>query len=42
MNDLLNIKQASEWASNYTGKSVTTSNIAYLIQYFCHTCINSN
>jgi len=33
MSELLNIKQASEWASSYTGKSVTTSNIAYLIQY---------
>jgi hypothetical protein len=31
--DLLTIKQASDWATNYLGKSVTTSNIAYLIQY---------
>ncbi|MDR0969388.1 MAG: hypothetical protein LBM67_02470 [Lentimicrobiaceae bacterium] len=31
--ELLTIKEASEWASNYTGKNVTTSNIAYLIQY---------
>jgi DNA modification methylase len=31
--ELLNIKQASEWATNYTGKNVTPSNIAYLIQY---------
>jgi hypothetical protein len=30
---LLTIKGASEWASNYIGKNVTTSNIAYLIQY---------
>lgn len=30
---LLNIKEASIWASNYTGKKVTTSNISYLIQY---------
>jgi hypothetical protein len=30
---LLTIKQASEWATNYIGKNVTTSNIAYLIQY---------
>jgi DNA modification methylase len=29
----LNIKEASIWATNYTGKKVTTSNIAYLIQY---------
>jgi len=28
-----NISEASKWATNYTGKSVTTSNIAYLIQY---------
>ncbi|MDR1492499.1 MAG: site-specific DNA-methyltransferase [Planctomycetaceae bacterium] len=30
---LLTIKEASEWASNHIGKNVTTSNIAYLIQY---------
>lgn len=30
---LLTIKQASEWASNYTKKNVTPSNISYLIQY---------
>lgn len=33
MNDLLTLKEASEWASKYLGKNVTTSNIAYLIQY---------
>ena len=33
MNTLLTIKEASKWATDYTGKSVTTSNIAYLIQY---------
>ena len=33
MNGLLNIKDASIWATGYTGKSITTSNIAYLIQY---------
>jgi hypothetical protein len=32
-NDLLSIKEASEWASNYMGKNVTPSNISYLIQY---------
>lgn len=32
-NDLLTIAEASQWASNYLGKQVTTSNIAYLIQY---------
>jgi DNA methylase len=31
--DLLTIKDASEWASNYLKKNVTTSNISYLIQY---------
>jgi hypothetical protein len=33
MHGLLTIKEASEWASGYIGKNVTTSNIAYLIQY---------
>jgi DNA modification methylase len=32
-NDLLNIKEAAEWASKFLGKNVTTSNISYLIQY---------
>lgn len=31
--DLLTIKEASEWASKYLNKNVTTSNISYLIQY---------
>jgi hypothetical protein len=30
---LLTIKEASEWATAYIGKNVTTSNIAYLVQY---------
>ena len=30
---LLTIKEASEWATKYMGKTVTTSNISYLIQY---------
>ncbi|MCZ2126875.1 MAG: site-specific DNA-methyltransferase [Anaerolineales bacterium] len=30
---LLTIKEASEWATQYTQKTVTTSNISYLIQY---------
>ncbi|MDR1758369.1 MAG: hypothetical protein LBR51_05380 [Bacteroidales bacterium] len=33
MTELLTIKEASEWATDYLGKSVTPSNIAYLIQY---------
>ncbi len=33
MQDLLTIKEASEWATNYLKKNVTTSNISYLIQY---------
>lgn len=31
--DLMDIKQASVWASRYLGKNVTTSNITYLLQY---------
>src|SRR4030067_2528612 len=31
--ELLTIKEASEWAAKYLGKTVTTSNISYLIQY---------
>jgi len=31
--DLMDIKQASVWASRYLSKNVTTSNIAYLLQY---------
>ncbi len=33
MSNLLTIKQASEWATKYLKKDVTTSNISYLIQY---------
>lgn len=32
-NKIINIKEASQWASNYTGKKITPSNISYLIQY---------
>ncbi len=31
--ELMTIKQASEWASRYLCRNVTTSNISYLIQY---------
>lgn len=31
--ELLDIKQASVWATEFLGKSVTTSNISYLINY---------
>ncbi|MBI3600610.1 MAG: site-specific DNA-methyltransferase [Nitrospinae bacterium] len=31
--ELLSIKEASNWATEYLGKIVTTSNISYLIQY---------
>ncbi len=31
--ELLSIKEASDWATEYLGKIVTTSNISYLIQY---------
>ena len=30
---IFSIREASEWASQYLGKTVTTSNISYLIQY---------
>lgn len=33
MTELLTIKQASNWASEYLGKKVTPANISYLIQY---------
>jgi DNA modification methylase len=33
MAELLTIKEASQWASEYLDKNVTTSNISYLIQY---------
>lgn len=33
MNEMLSIKAASEWASEYLGKNVTTSNISYLVNY---------
>lgn len=31
--ELMTIKQASKWASEYLGRNVTPSNISYLIQY---------
>ena len=33
MAELLTIKEASDWATDYLKKEVTTSNISYLIQY---------
>ena len=33
MDKLLSIREASEWATKHLGKTVTTSNISYLIQY---------
>ena len=32
-NELLDIKEASKWATKYLGKTVTPSNISYLINY---------
>jgi len=32
-NELLTIKEASEWATAHTNKTVTPSNISYLVQY---------
>ena len=31
--EMLNIKEASKWASDFTGKNITVSNISYLIQH---------
>lgn len=31
--ELLSIKEANEWATNYLHKTVTTSNISYFIQW---------
>lgn len=28
-----NIKEASQWATEYMGKKITSSNISYLVQY---------
>lgn len=42
MSELLTIKEASEWASKFLGKNVTTSNISYLIQYGRITKIGDN
>ena len=33
MPELLTIKQASLWASEYLNKNITAANISYLIQY---------
>jgi hypothetical protein len=33
MTELLSVRQASQWASEYLEKNVTTSNISYLVQY---------
>lgn len=40
--ELLTIKEASEWASKYLNKNVTTANITYLIQYGCIKKIGEN
>ena len=39
--DLITLNEASEWASNYTNKSVSPSNINYLLQYSIIDKINS-
>ncbi|MCK4445638.1 MAG: site-specific DNA-methyltransferase, partial [Candidatus Marinimicrobia bacterium] len=33
MSQLVTIDEASKWATNFTGRDVTVSNISYLIQY---------
>lgn len=35
LQELLTLKEASQWASDYLKKNVTVSNISYLIQYGC-------
>ncbi|MDX9703894.1 MAG: DNA methyltransferase [Candidatus Auribacterota bacterium] len=40
--ELLTIKEASEWASQYLKKNVSVSNISYLIQYGCISKIGNN
>ena len=40
--NILTIKEASDWASKYLGKTVTPSNISYLIQYGRVTKIGDN
>ena len=42
MSEYLSISEASEWASDYLEKNVTTSNISYLIQYGRITKIGEN
>lgn len=42
MAELLTIKEASNWATTYLNKEVTTSNISYLIQYGRITKIGDN
>jgi len=32
-NILMSVKEASNWASEFLGKKITTSNISYLMQY---------
>src|SRR5436305_1563258 len=32
-NDLITIKEASSWATEYLGRTVSSSNISYLVQY---------
>jgi hypothetical protein len=31
--ELLPVREAASWASDYTGKDITQSNISYLVQY---------
>jgi len=42
MNELVSIKEASQWATAYLGKTVTPANISYLIQYGRITKIQNN
>ena len=41
-NELFTIQEASNWATEYLGREVSTSNISYLIQYGCVRKIGEN
>ncbi len=42
MRKLFTIKEASEWATNYLNREITTSNISYLVQYGRISKVESN
>ena len=42
MTELMSIKEASQWATSFMAKNVTTANISYLVQYGCIKKIGEN